>query len=181
MKPPKARGNKVTRKTAAAEKRGTDRALAKLMVAAPVPVEPQAARAAVAEWLASVARSVPGKELKRLFAAHPVLTTAIESISESSPYLWELVRADPARLAGLLQAAPEERLKATLQGTFEAVASAKGEEKAMALLRGMKAEAALLIALADIGGAWPLPRITRALTDLADTAVRAAVRFLLRD
>ena len=45
----------------------------------------------------------------------------------------------------------------------------------------MKAEAALLIALADIGGVWPVMRATRALTELADTAVAAAVRFLLRD
>ena len=37
------------------------------------------------------------------------------------------------------------------------------------LLRRMKAEAALLIALADIGGVWPVMRAARALTDLADT------------
>ncbi len=51
----------------------------------------------------------------------------------------------------------------------------------MRLLRRMKAEAALLIALADIGGVWPVMRTTRALTELADTAVGAAVRFLLRE
>ena len=51
----------------------------------------------------------------------------------------------------------------------------------MRLLRRMKAEAALLIALADIGGVWPVMRTTQALTELADTAVAAAVRFLLRD
>ena len=55
------------------------------------------------------------------------------------------------------------------------------EAEAMRLLRRMKAEAALLIALADIGGVWPVMRATRALTELADTAVSAAVRFLLAD
>ena len=35
----------------------------------------------------------------------------------------------------------------------------------MRLLRRMKAEAALLIALADIGGVWPVMRVTAALTD----------------
>ena len=49
----------------------------------------------------------------------------------------------------------------------------------MRLLRRMKAEAALLIALADIGGVWPVMRVTAALTALADTAVGAAVRHLL--
>ena len=51
----------------------------------------------------------------------------------------------------------------------------------MRLLRRMKAEAALLIALADIGGVWPVMRAARALTEVADTAIVAAVRFLLRD
>ena len=51
----------------------------------------------------------------------------------------------------------------------------------MHLLRRMKAEAALLIALADIGGVWPVMRAARALTDLADTAVDAAARFVLAE
>ena len=51
----------------------------------------------------------------------------------------------------------------------------------MRLLRRMKAEAALLIALADIGGVWPVMRVTAALTALADAAVGAAVRHLLAD
>ena len=42
----------------------------------------------------------------------------------------------------------------------------------------MKAHAALLIALADIGKVWPVMRVTAALTELADTALRAALRFL---
>ena len=49
----------------------------------------------------------------------------------------------------------------------------------MRLLRRMKAEASLLIALADIGGVWPVMRVTAALTELADAAVGAAVRHLL--
>ena len=50
----------------------------------------------------------------------------------------------------------------------------------MRALRRAKAEAALLIALADIGGVWPVERVTRALTDFADAALGAAVRYLLR-
>src|SRR5262249_20509777 len=51
----------------------------------------------------------------------------------------------------------------------------------MRLLRRMKREAALLIALTDIGGVWPAMRASRALTDLADTAVDAVSRFCLAD
>ena len=55
-----------------------------------------------------------------------------------------------------------------------------GETDVMHLLRRMKAEAALMIALCDIGGVWPVMRVTSALTDLAVASVQAALRFLLR-
>ena len=45
----------------------------------------------------------------------------------------------------------------------------------MHLLRRMKAEAALLIALCDIGGVWPVMRVTAALTDLAVASVQSAL------
>ena len=50
----------------------------------------------------------------------------------------------------------------------------------MRLLRGIKSEAALLIALCDIGGVSPVMQITAALTDLAVASVQAPLRFLLR-
>ena len=55
------------------------------------------------------------------------------------------------------------------------------EGEAMALLRRTKAEAALLIAITDIGTVWPVLQVTRALTELADRMVQGAVRFLLND
>ena len=58
--------------------------------------------------------------------------------------------------------------------------AAPDETEVMYLLRRLKAEAALLIALCDIGGVWPVMRVTAALTDLAVTAVQSALRFLLR-
>ena len=59
-----------------------------------------------------------------------------------------------------------------------AIAACKDEVEAMRLLRRMKSEAALLIALADIGGVWPVMRAARALTDLADTAVGCGGKVL---
>ena len=50
----------------------------------------------------------------------------------------------------------------------------------MQLLRRMKSEAALLIALCDIGGVWPVMQVTAALTDLAVASVQSALRYLLR-
>ncbi len=50
----------------------------------------------------------------------------------------------------------------------------------MRLLRHAKREAALLIALADIGGVWDVVAATEALTRFADAAVGGALTFLLR-
>jgi glutamate-ammonia-ligase adenylyltransferase len=47
-------------------------------------------------------------------------------------------------------------------------------------LRTYKSEVALLTALADLAGVWPVMTVTRTLTDCADTAVATAVRFLFR-
>src|SRR4029453_13207489 len=89
-------------------------------------------------------------------------------------------RADAARLIRLLACDPEPHLAALLEKTSRDVLAAAGEADVMHLLRRMKAEAALLIALCDIGGVWPVMRVTAALTDLAVSSVQAALRFLLR-
>ncbi len=49
-----------------------------------------------------------------------------------------------------------------------------------ATLRQAKRSAALIAAIADIGGIWPLETVTGALSELAETALRLAIRHLLR-
>src|SRR5262249_54163389 len=98
-----------------------------------------------------------------------------------SPYLWELATSEPERLLAMLDADPDKHFRNVLTAAAKAVGATKSEDTAKRALRRMKAEAALLIALADIGGVWPVIQTTRALTELADAAVVAAVRFLLRD
>ncbi|MFA6267964.1 MAG: bifunctional [glutamine synthetase] adenylyltransferase/[glutamine synthetase]-adenylyl-L-tyrosine phosphorylase, partial [Pseudolabrys sp.] len=154
--------------------------LAERIVAAPVLMDRPAALARVEEWLATQDES-HAAPLRSLFAAKPIVGTLIAGLAESSPFLWGLVTADPARLLALMNAEPDARLAACLAGHGKAVAGTDDIDRAMRLLRQMKAEAALLIALADIGGVWPVMRATRALTDLADTAVDVAARFALAE
>ena len=154
--------------------------LAERIVAAPFVNDAKAARARVADWLDDLP-AAQAKPLKARLAAHPNLNTLLESLSESSPFLWELSSHEPKRLLRLLDADPDKYLSALLADTRIAVDATEDEAEAMRLLRRMKAEAALLIALADIGGTWPVMRTTQALTDLADTAVNAAVRFVLAE
>ncbi|HWL31916.1 MAG TPA: bifunctional [glutamine synthetase] adenylyltransferase/[glutamine synthetase]-adenylyl-L-tyrosine phosphorylase [Xanthobacteraceae bacterium] len=153
--------------------------LARAVAQAPRLVDGKAARARLDEWLSSVARSAAGKALKRLLAEAPKVDALLLGLADGSPYLWDLATAKPDRLLSVLNADPDPHFAALLQSSAEAVATAKDDAEAMRLLRHMKAEAALLIALADIGGVWPVMKATHALTELADTAVSAAVRFLL--
>ncbi|MBV9813804.1 MAG: glutamate-ammonia-ligase adenylyltransferase, partial [Acetobacteraceae bacterium] len=48
-----------------------------------------------------------------------------------------------------------------------------------AVLREAKRRVALAVAVADIGGRWTLEQVTAALSDLAETALHAAVAHLL--
>ena len=155
-------------------------ALAGRIVTAPQLIEPKLARTRVADWLAGLAPA-EAKSLKAMLATHPILSTLLESLAESSPYLWELASRDPKALLKLLGADPDRHLTELLGEYGRTIASSDDETEAMRLLRRMKAEASLLIALADIGGVWPVMRAARALTDLADTAVDAATRFVLAE
>src|SRR5262249_29434359 len=155
--------------------------LAQSIATAPLLSQPDEAQAKVAAWLAGIARSTSGKDLKTLLGGNPRLRDLLDGVADGSPYLWELATADPQRLLRLFEADPQPHLEALRSGALAAVSDAADQDEAMRLLRRMKQEAAQLIALCDIGGVWPMMQVTAALTRLADVAVAAAVRFLLRE
>ncbi|VIO71775.1 bifunctional [glutamine synthetase] adenylyltransferase/[glutamine synthetase]-adenylyl-L-tyrosine phosphorylase [Bradyrhizobium ivorense] len=111
---------------------------------------------------------------------HPFARDILRGIAEFSPYLFELARADAARLIRILSCDPESHLVGLIETTSREVVAASSEADVMQLLRRMKAEAALMIALCDIGGVWPVMQVTAALTDVAVTSVQSALRYLLR-
>jgi hypothetical protein len=99
MGPParkKAAGKKVVRKPAVGAKArgvgapqtGGGAPLAGRIVTAPKLIEPKVARVRVSEWLAGLP-AAEAKPLKARLAAHPTVNTLLESLAESSPYLWE--------------------------------------------------------------------------------------------
>ncbi|MGA9034426.1 MAG: bifunctional [glutamine synthetase] adenylyltransferase/[glutamine synthetase]-adenylyl-L-tyrosine phosphorylase [Pseudolabrys sp.] len=178
MKPPAKRN--PSRRRAAPKSAGTKGAiLAERIAIAPKFIDAKAARARLGDWLSGL-NSVE-KPLKTLLAKNPTVRALLESLAESSPFLWDLASRDPKRLLRLLQTDPDRHLAFSLSAYGRDIASSKDEVEAMRLLRRMKSEIALLIALADIGGVWPVMRAARALTDLADTAVDAATRFVLAE
>ncbi len=138
-----------------------------------------AASRRISDWLSDLA---PGKaaEFEELFARFPYSGRIFASIAEASPFLFDLVRADAARAFRLLQREPDRHLLRLIEETRRGVLAASNETQAMQLLRRAKAEAALLIALCDIGGVWPVMQVTAALTDFALAAVQSALHFLLQ-
>jgi [glutamine synthetase] adenylyltransferase / [glutamine synthetase]-adenylyl-L-tyrosine phosphorylase len=154
-------------------------ALGRRLTRAPKTANAEAARAKVAGWLDDIAGTPEHEELTRLATELPLLPPLIEAIADGSSYLWDLITADPARLVSLLEDVPDTRLAGLLDWTLAQVSASEDDAEVMRLLRRMKSEAALLTAIADIGGVWSVMRVTRALTDLADTACSAAVRYLL--
>ncbi|HLN09582.1 MAG TPA: bifunctional [glutamine synthetase] adenylyltransferase/[glutamine synthetase]-adenylyl-L-tyrosine phosphorylase, partial [Xanthobacteraceae bacterium] len=145
----------------------------------PRPASP-AGHECVAAWLAEIAPTATGAGLGRLLAELPAAAALIDRIAESSPYLWDLASREPPRLLRLLTGDPDFDFARLIADARSAVAAAPDEAAVMYLLRRLKAEAALLIAIADIGRVWPVTRIIRALTELADAAVASAVDYLLR-
>src|ERR1700688_2544105 len=134
----------------------------------------------LADWLTALATEQAAAAVDDLFARFPRTRTILLGIAEVSPYLFDLMRADGARVLRLLVCEPEPYLAQLIERTCREVQAASGEADVMALLRCMKSEAALLIALADIGGVWPVMRVTAALTELAVASVQSALRFVLR-
>ncbi|MGH6780184.1 MAG: bifunctional [glutamine synthetase] adenylyltransferase/[glutamine synthetase]-adenylyl-L-tyrosine phosphorylase, partial [Bradyrhizobium sp.] len=152
--------------------------LAARFVEAPDVAVPDKAEQGLADWLAGLD---PGQSatIDELLDAS-FARTALLGIITFSPYLFDLIRVDAPRLIRLLHCEPESHLAHLIETTSREVFSAGGETEVMRLLRGMKAEAALLVALCDIGGVWPVMQVTAALTELATASVQAALRYLLR-
>ena len=146
---------------------------------APHVMSPADARQRLAQWLDETDPS-QARAIEALAASHSQLDAILLGIVEASPYLFDLIRSDAARFLRLLTCSPDTYLPDLVSRTARDVSEAATEADVMRLLRALKSEAALLIALCDIGGAWPVMQVTQALTDLAVSSVQSTLRFLLR-
>ncbi|MDB5501226.1 MAG: Glutamate-ammonia-ligase adenylyltransferase [Tardiphaga sp.] len=153
--------------------------LAAQFVSAPQSFAPAEAEQRLAEWLQELEPD-HATAFRSLADQFPHAQAILLGLGEASPYLFDLIRADPERALRLFRCDPEAHLAALIAQTALAVAASGDDADVMRLLRRTKAEAALLIALCDIGGVWPVMRVTQGLTDLAVMSVQATLRYLLR-
>jgi len=111
-----------------------------------------------------------GAEARALFPDLAAEAAAlIEGAAGCSPYLRTLCESEAAWLPGALEA-PETAFDAILAGKADLA-----PDNVPRALRQAKRRVALLVALADLGGIWPLEEVTRRLSDFADRAVRVAL------
>ncbi len=89
------------------------------------------------------------------------LRDLVRGAAGCSPYLAGLIEADPLWAMSALSGAPEDAIDATLREAAEA----DGRDLHDALRRA-KRQVALITALADLGGVWPLETVTDPSLDL---------------
>ncbi|MGX9179589.1 bifunctional [glutamine synthetase] adenylyltransferase/[glutamine synthetase]-adenylyl-L-tyrosine phosphorylase [Mesorhizobium sp. BHbdii] len=129
--------------------------------------------AAQEDGLTRLAKFLAGKGASQEFLA---------AVFDLSPFLRGTVRRRPQILGALFDETVETRL-ASIGSAIDKAGRAEGisENSLMMELRQWKAEAHILIALADLSGEAETAITVRRLSDLADACTRAAVDFLLRD
>ena len=153
---------------------------------------------AAADWPAGADAQSAGRERERFLAASrdegPEVAAfaealvanregsrLLDAVFGNSPYLSGCLTQDPVFAAALLREGPEE----AFTGLRDALARLRSEPAGdtgslMSSLRAAKRRTALLVALADIAGLWPLEHVTGALSDFADARHRAPSHHLLR-
>jgi len=101
-------------------------------------------------------------------------------VFSAAPYLTSLIERDAFRLLETLSSVPEARFAALSAGLTRSLAGTEVTAEAMRLLRAFKTNVALLTALCDLAGIWPVMTVSRHLAQAADAAVGAAVQLLFR-
>lgn len=104
----------------------------------------------------------------------------LRGIFGNSPFLTRTVLREVAWLPALIAAVPEQTAADLLLALEHDLIEAGDMAQAMRALREARRRTALLVAVADLGGIWPLEQVTDTLSRFADRAVAGAVRFLLR-
>ncbi len=117
--------------------------------------------------------------LRDLMATAPTYAL-LAGIAGASPFLGELMQREAHFLQSALVSDPRQVFEDLGAHVSEAIACTDTMPEAMRLLRQFKTRVALLIALADIAGVWPVMTVTEHLSKAADLAVACAVRFLFR-
>lgn len=108
------------------------------------------------------------------------LEALLLGLADQSPFLWGLIRRDPARLLRLRDDPPDVALEKSLSRLSACDSEDCSESQAMSFLRKAKQDSALIVALADLAGDIDTPTATKLISRAADVFVKTALRVALR-
>ncbi len=103
----------------------------------------------------------------------------LEAVFGNSPYLGRLFIQEAACVRDLLSDGPDAALAALLSGLERSLGHEISLSRVTAGLRQAKRRASLVVGFADIAGLWSLERVTGALTDIAESCLHVAARYVL--
>jgi glutamate-ammonia-ligase adenylyltransferase len=126
----------------------------------------------IARWPTPFDPALGDEAAARFAGLGPEVAALIRGTAGCSPYLKGLIQRHGDWLEAALEAGPEAALAAEM--------AALEAEDLGPRLRVAKGRVALLIALADLGGLWPVMQVTQALTEFADRAVSLALETSVR-
>ena len=146
----------------------------------PPPSNPDRVELQLRAWAQGATRL--GADEDRAFAealpGTPAGRAMLEGVFGASPFLGTCLLAEPAFVRRLWLEGPDACVAALL-ATLRGMPTDMSQEEAGRVLRSVRRQAALAIALADISGVWELEQVTGALSRLAETASSAVLRVLL--
>jgi glutamate-ammonia-ligase adenylyltransferase len=143
------------------------------------PLPPPADRKAAMSAFDDCALASP--ELAQRISTDPAAANLLAALFGGSPYLRDLVLRNPDWTLRCLDGDPSELLTALCAEIRHEARVPRSDDEIMRALRRGKLRGNILIALADLAGAWTILDATRGLTDLADAVINAAVDHLLLD
>lgn len=106
---------------------------------------------------------------------------AATSAAQYAPYLKRLITRREDVLSDIDDTWPQRMVDAALDAADTIAADPPPIQEAMERLRLAKDQVHLATAIADLSRAWPLERVTGAITDFADAALRAAFAVAARE
>ena len=125
-----------------------------------------------------VKRFQEGPVSKRWLLKRPGVLTMLRCLGGNSPYLASLSASEADVVVRLVTEGPDAAFAHGLASLNQLSYSEKRPAVAAAL-RQAKRCCALIVAIADIGGIWPLERVSGAMSELAEATLRLAIRHLL--
>ncbi len=140
----------------------------------PRPARPEAARLGAERWREAAAACESGVARLALgLVCDSRWSPLLDAVFGGSPFLTECLLSEIASVVDYTARGPDAVLADSL-AALEMVRSTADVPSAEEALRRTKRRVALITALADLGGVWPLERVTRALSDFAGRAIDIA-------